>query len=493
MVGQFYFIRRLLYSFAAVFCAGLFTVSSATAAAEKVILVGNFANETGDPKWNGVGVGIANSISVKLSRISSIKVTSEEARRQAMAEQRFGMSGIIDAATAAEAGKIAGATHVAYGTYTIAGDELMAFAYLVNCTTAITEGSCESYAKTDSTASLINEISLALASSAGAQATEAEIALVKSGNTGTSVNTMALEGKIADLIFDETGLFIIGLSHDILEESAAMCRQILEIEPLNPYAHSYLAMILRELGGSENFKSAEWHYRKVIEIDPGHQADYSNLGELLTEMGNFEGAFEALNTALKLDPNYESAHMNLGNLKLKTGDYDGAIESYSTSLKLRPNHPLTMVNLGTAYKKKGDIVAAISEYESAIHNKPDYYLAHYQLANTLCDIGEYEAALASALRADELMANDYETHYLLGRVYHGLEDYTAGAKAFKFALEINPDYANAWTALGLCHFKKGDFQAARAAFRKGMELAKPGQWAYDKSAEYLLQMDNASE
>ena len=485
--------RRQFLVAAAVFCAWLMTVNSAAIAAEKVILVGNFTNETGDPKWNGVGVGIANSISVKLSRISSIKVTSEEARRQAMAEQRFGMTGFADAPAAAEVGKIAGATHVAYGTYTIAGDELMAFAYLVNCATALTERSCESFAYTDSTAALINELSLELAEALGADATEDELARIEKSDVGTTIDTLEMEGRIAEILFDEKLLFRLGLPIEQLNEAAAMSRQILEVEPLNPNAHSYLGTIYRDLEGPENFAKAEWHFRKVIEIDPGFAPDFNKLGELLFAMDDVDGAFKALTTAIELDPDHASTYVNLGNVKNRMGDIEGAIEAYETSLALRPDGLTALLNLGTLYKKLGDVDKAIDYYNMALEVSPDYHHAHYQLANAFYDAGDTNSALFHAIRAVDLNPRDYEAHYTLGRIYHGIEDYAAGAEALSRAVELRHYYANAWTALGLCHYKSGNTQAARAAFLNGMEYAKPGDWAYDKAAEYLLQIDSAQE
>ncbi len=481
------YIRRLFYSVAAALLSLLLIFDSGALAAEKVIFVGDFANETGDPKWNGVGIGIANSISVKLSKISSIKVTSVEARRQAMAEQRFGMTGFADAETAAELGKIAGATHIAYGTYTIAGNELMAFAYLVDCSTALTEGSCESFAKTDSTASLISELALGLVQALGG-ADETAIAAISEGDIGKTIDTLAMEGRIADLLLDENGAVKRFLPREILQEAEAMCAKIISIEPLNPYAHSYMGAIMRELGG-ENLERGAYHYRKAIEIDPDFIGDYISLGELLIASGDYGGALDVLMSALEKEPDSAPAHVNIGNVHVSTGDFDGAIAWLTRALEIRPNHPLTYVNLALARKKKGDMAGALSDYRKALAIDPDYLYAHIGLANALHESGEKDAALPHALRGVELAPAYDEAHYTLGRIYNGLEEYSKGAAAYERTVEINPGYANAWTALGLCRLKSGDAENAKHAFMKGMELSKPGDWAYDTAVKKLAELE----
>ncbi len=47
------------------------------------------------------------------------------------------------------------------------------------------------------------------------------------------------------------------------EQAAEAYRQVLEIEPDNPWAHSYLAYVLAELGGAERLDEAAEHCRRT--------------------------------------------------------------------------------------------------------------------------------------------------------------------------------------------------------------------------------------
>ena len=413
--------------------------SAQSSGARKVVLVGNFVNETGDPKWDGVGIGIANSIAVKLGNVKSITVTNEEARRRVMAEQRFGQSGFVNEQTAAETGRLVGATHIAYGTYTLAGDQLMAYAYLVNCATAMQEGACEAYSKTDATAALINELSLGLVGKLGATATEAEIVKVEREDTGKTIDTLTLMGKAGTIMYDEKGAMRRNLSESELMQAKNIYEQILAVEPENTGALNSLGNVWGSNDGLGDDDKAITYFRKVLVIDSDYAVVHNNLGIALKAKGDLDGAIAEYRKALAIDPDYAVAHNNLGIAFYDKGNIDGAIAEYRKALAIDPDIAEAHNNLGLALAMKGDLDGAIAEYRKALAIDPDIAVRHYNLGIALADKRDLDGAIIE----------------------------------YRKALAIDPDIAAAWFNLGLALRAAGRNSEASDAFRNYIECS-PG-------------------
>jgi lipoprotein NlpI len=63
--------------------------------------------------------------------------------------------------------------------------------------------------------------------------------------------------------------------------------------------------------------------------------------------------------ALELAPRFPPALANLGNLLLDEGDVDGAIERYESAIAADPEYAVAHLNLSVAYKRCGRIAEAV--------------------------------------------------------------------------------------------------------------------------------------
>jgi TolB-like protein len=96
--------------------------SDATAVARVAVM--EFGAGSADAAQSALGVGLQSILTTDLSQVSGL-VLVERARLQDLTrELKLGRSGLVDPATAAKLGKLAGATHLVTGTYTIAGGKL---------------------------------------------------------------------------------------------------------------------------------------------------------------------------------------------------------------------------------------------------------------------------------------------------------------------------------------------------------------------------------
>ncbi|HLX25567.1 MAG TPA: tetratricopeptide repeat protein [Candidatus Cybelea sp.] len=72
--------------------------------------------------------------------------------------------------------------------------------------------------------------------------------------------------------------------------------------------------------------------------------------------------FEA---ALELNPSFAPAIANLGNLLLEAGDLDGAIAAYERAIASDADYAVAYVNLGVAYKRRGRVADGVRALRQA--------------------------------------------------------------------------------------------------------------------------------
>ncbi len=88
----------------------------------------------------------------------------------------------------------------------------------------------------------------------------------------------------------------------------------------------------------------------------------------------------AYRRALAADPAHADAHVNLGRLLHEAGDVEGARAEYAAALALRPADAIAAFNLGCALEDLGRSALAVTAYEQALEVDARCADAHHNLA-----------------------------------------------------------------------------------------------------------------
>jgi len=78
----------------------------------------------GAEEFSGLSVGLQSMVTTDLSQANAVTVVERAKIADLLAELRLAKDGVIDPATAAEIGKLTGATHVVAGSFTVVGDTM---------------------------------------------------------------------------------------------------------------------------------------------------------------------------------------------------------------------------------------------------------------------------------------------------------------------------------------------------------------------------------
>lgn len=254
------------------------------------------------------------------------------------------------------------------------------------------------------------------------------------------------------------------------EDAAELISRAIAIHPGFAEAYNNLGPVLQKLGRPEE---ALANYRKALEINPGFVEAHNNLGLALDENGQTEAALASFRQALALKPDFAEAHNNLGNMLQKLDQMDEAVMHYRKALAIAPGYVMAHNNLGNALKEQERMDEAIASFNQALALAPNYAEAHNNLGSALQAIGNWDEAQKATQKAIELKPDFAEAHYNLGKIYREQELFDQAVASYNKALEINPQYAEVYNNLGSLFKELGDPDKAVSSYRQAV-AADPG-------------------
>jgi tetratricopeptide (TPR) repeat protein len=119
------------------------------------------------------------------------------------------------------------------------------------------------------------------------------------------------------------------------------------------------------------YDSAIYHYQRALELYPGYEEVYEQLGLAFYYRGKDSAAFANVEKALQLNPGRSTAYNSLGTLYFeKRKDFNKALELYLEAVRLNPNYIDGWRNVGAAYGTLGQFDKAIEAFQQVLRLDP---------------------------------------------------------------------------------------------------------------------------
>jgi len=160
--------------------------------------------------------------------------------------------------------------------------------------------------------------------------------------------------------------------------------------PNDGQARIDLGRVLKDSGDREG---AAREFRRAAALLPNSSEAYSELGRVLEDLGMLSGADSALRQATVLVLGDPSLWADRGRVQLQRGHASEAAESYRRALGIDPNSAMIHNNLGVALQQTGDVRGAEAEFRQAIGLEPNLALAHNNLGELHAQGGRPDSAL----------------------------------------------------------------------------------------------------
>ena len=179
-------------------------------------------------------------------------------------------------------------------------------------------------------------------------------------------------------------------------EAMACYRKALELNPSFDEAHFSLADALHELG---NFDDSIRHYQMAVKVNPMFRDAYNNLGVVLSDRNRLDEAIESFESVLRLDSysvGAARAFSNLGNIMSEIGNTVEAEQHYRQALSNDPSLSKVYSNLLLAmnYSPRYDALTLFSEhlnyanrFAEPLYPGPYYFYANARRSDRRLRIG----------------------------------------------------------------------------------------------------------
>jgi tetratricopeptide (TPR) repeat protein len=170
------------------------------------------------------------------------------------------------------------------------------------------------------------------------------------------------------------------------------------------------------LGQMNRLSEAIAHYRRSLELAPGHGPTWMNLGLALSRAGDPRGACAALDRAVGLLPNASPAWQALGSARRAAGDLEAAEAALRRAVALDAGNGAAWTNLGVVRRLLADPAEALECYgraRQAGFSGPELDDAE---ASAQLDLGEPGKALEIARRLTGTRPDYVPGHAMLAQL-----------------------------------------------------------------------------
>ena len=239
-------------------------------------------------------------------------------------------------------------------------------------------------------------------------------------------------------------------------------------DPADTNNLNFLGECYHRMGkGKEAFET----WLKALEMDPGHPRVNENLGGYYLELKKRTEAEHFIEIALAIHWQNPFNHENQGLLRELDGDWEGAIESYNHALRQDGRRVRALTQKGKCLLKLGRQTEALKWLQEAVQVAPKDPWTRVDLADAYLRVGNPEAARKAIEPAYETNPDLAAPNAILGACLFKLGRPAEGEKLLRKALQTNASYAWARTELAWGLLRAGQAKAALVVFEESEKRA----------------------
>jgi eukaryotic-like serine/threonine-protein kinase len=247
-----------------------------------------------------------------------------------------------------------------------------------------------------------------------------------------------------------------------------------------------LSILARGLQSVQDTGPAVRILRDAQYVHPGDFWLNFELGSVLDQQKDYEGAIRFYTAAVAGHPDSAAAHNHLGLALSGRKKFDEAIASYRKAIELDPNCAAAHNNLGVGLSGRKKFDEAIASYRKAIELDLEFANAYSNLSNALREQEKLEEAIAACRKAIELDPKFAHAYNGLGNVLRDQKKLDEAIAAYRKAIELDPKFAMAYSNLSVLLRKKGHVDEAIVACQRAIELDPKFATAHNRLGNALV-------
>ncbi|MEZ6195344.1 MAG: tetratricopeptide repeat protein [Planctomycetota bacterium] len=254
------------------------------------------------------------------------------------------------------------------------------------------------------------------------------------------------------------------------EEALALAESAVADRPEDPQA---LVALARAQVRLERWGDAEATARRILEVDPGDLWAYSFLSQSLGAQGRRPEAVSAYDEARRRRPKDWTLLAGGSLILAEAGRAEEAIAAAREYLSHLPDDPGALFNLGTVYAKTSRWKEAREALETVAKKRPDDFLVWTNLAGARERTGDTDGAIEAARRAVSISTTRFEpvVNLAVSLLMRGNKDEAESLVAL--AVERAPEEPRVLSLQGDLALARRDLATAESFYRKAVEARTP--------------------
>lgn len=229
-------------------------------------------------------------------------------------------------------------------------------------------------------------------------------------------------------------------------------------------------------------------FDEAIRLKQNFAEAYCGRGQCKAACMEHMDAMQDYDDAIRLKPELETAYNNRGVSKAALGDHAGAIRDYSEAIRLHPTVALFYNNRALSYqileesKKSQEDRQKARQYEGRYFNtsadKLNFAVCYYQNAILHYERGDYPGAVIFFTEGIRLEPY-YEAYYLRGLCKVKLGNDNSAIEDFNVAIRLKPDFAEAYFERGYAKIELQNYIGAIKDFNETIRLMPDSAETYN--------------
>ncbi|MFN0244585.1 MAG: tetratricopeptide repeat protein [Planctomycetota bacterium] len=238
----------------------------------------------------------------------------------------------------------------------------------------------------------------------------------------------------------------LGLGWALLHEDAAegyvgdetalsVFRTLVERYPRSTEAQVGYSVAASALGRDEEAEAA---LEQALAIDSRPAETWHDLGIVRARRGDWKGADEAFEEALRRRPDHVDDLLLLARARVQANDVSGASEPIAHAARVDPKNPGPLWLQATVAASKRDFDAALAHVRAALELAPEDGESWLLKGKIHLALGEKHAAFTALERAADLLPASFETHYNLAALLLERNEFAAALPELESAYAVRP-------------------------------------------------------
>ena len=203
----------------------------------------------------------------------------------------------------------------------------------------------------------------------------------------------------------------------------------------------------QELQNDDNWYEASEYFLEVVNLNPAFSDAWFHLAECSYHLGQFDLAYQYLESAEKYEKNNSKIQNLKGMIFLALGNIEEARLLFIEILKTYPNDVDAHFGLAEIELYDGKFSGAENQYTEALKRQSSNRRALLSLALLCAETGRFTQAENYLRQAMQFYSGEAEVHYLAAIVYMMEANYAEAENHARIAVELKGDYEDAYELL----------------------------------------------